>query len=133
MDEVILLAEYTTSEGPMIDDHFIYALFSDGRDKSFPVEDLDKPSSEVKAIEEALDIPIECKLCNRTDFCSRAIYPRELSESEIFQIVKKEKNNSFLQRVLSIVGTEVAFTEEVMDLLRCKGIIDQDGYARPRL
>ncbi len=117
----------------MIDDHFIYALFSDGRDKSFPVEDLDKPSSEVKAIEEALDIPIECKLCNRTDFCSRAIYPRELSESEIFQIVKKEKNNSFLQRVLSIVGTEVAFTEEVMDLLRCKGIIDQDGYARPRL
>jgi hypothetical protein len=81
--DLILVAEYTTNEGPHFDDYFLIfqtktcafecTFYAEGRDAAF-----------VK-LSEQLNIPLQLQLCNSTDWKSRVIWPIHLAGTDYFQ------------------------------------------------
>ncbi len=86
-DEVAVVGEYTTSEGPELDDHFIVLVTRSGGITSVPINN---ETSKVAAdIEASLGIPLTLGLCNRTDTASRIIFPRSLLDQPLFLFREK--------------------------------------------
>jgi hypothetical protein len=92
---LVLMAEYTTNEGPYIDDYFLVfvtvengsqyfataSFYSDGRDEV------------VKQLAEQWAAAIELGLANSTDWKSRVVWPPELVGHDYFEFVEVQPNN----------------------------------------
>lgn len=86
IETLVLISEYTTNEGPSIDDYFLVfvtveegqfyfstcSFYADGRDEV------------VSTLGERLGSPIELGLANSTDWKSRVLWPPELAGKEYF-------------------------------------------------
>src|SRR5262249_45979385 len=86
IETIVLMSEYTTNEGPQLDDYFLVfvtveegklyfstcSFYADGRDEV------------VASLGERLGSPIQLGLANSTNWKSRVLWPPELAGSEYF-------------------------------------------------
>ncbi len=81
--EIALLGEYTTSEGPFIDDHFLVVITTTGEISEIA---LDGPgsSSLLANLTEKLGSDLSLRLCNRADFSSAVIFPKQFLNEPLF-------------------------------------------------
>jgi hypothetical protein len=86
IEAIVLISEYTTDEGPWLDDYFLVFVTVE-EDKlyfstcSFYVDGRDEV---IAGLEERLGSPIKLGLTNSTDWKSRVIWPPELADIEYF-------------------------------------------------
>jgi hypothetical protein len=119
--DIVLIAEYTTSEGPGADYYLIFvtveagtlyfsttSFYSDGRD-----EVLNRLSELWKA-------PLQLGLCNSTEWKSRVIWPLELAGHDYFEFRELEPTTLFekLSKVAFGPAHEYSPCVAVRDFLR---------------
>lgn len=78
-----VLGEYTTNEGPYLDDHFIVIAIAPCRVFEYPVGS-SRCEEVVSYLKENLDVKVQFALSNSTEWRSTVLYPGELRGSEFF-------------------------------------------------
>ena len=89
LSDVRLIGEYTNSNGPFLDDYFfvfLTAAESGWHQASFYADGRD---SFLKALSEALRVPIETGLCNSVEFKTRILWPSDLNGKPLMKVVPK--------------------------------------------
>lgn len=83
LDDLLVVAEYTTSDGPACDDYFLVVLTRDGKRSEMPIGG---PETEkiVSILSSALSQPINLRLYNRADYSSRVLYPPNVMDRPFF-------------------------------------------------
>ncbi len=95
IDDLVLVAEYTTNEGPQSDDYFlIFCTVEDGKALfaacSFYTNGRDEVLS---AIGERLGSPLNLRLCGSTELDSNVLWPAELAGQKYFRFQQAEPTN----------------------------------------
>ena len=83
---IVLVSEYTTNEGPHVDDYFlVFVSAEDGKlhfsTCSFYAGGVDEALS---LLQERLKSPLELQLQGSTEWRSRVVWPAKMAESEYF-------------------------------------------------
>lgn len=87
--QVAVVGEYTTADGPVLDDYFLIfitktgaryvaSFYADGRD------------SLLSQLGQTLDSELQCGLCNSTDLKSRVMWPAVIRDKPLFDFVPVE-------------------------------------------
>ncbi|MFN0069226.1 MAG: hypothetical protein ACKVYV_16520 [Limisphaerales bacterium] len=96
--DVRLIAEYTSSDGPYIDDYFFVFLTAPENgwhEASFYA----KGSDETLAIlSRSVGAPLKCKLCASTEYRTRIMWPPHLNDQELMEVLPP-KNQSLWRRL----------------------------------
>lgn len=93
VSSIHLLAEYTDSNGPYIDDYFFVFMTApeDGwHEASFYAKGRDELLSALSA---KLGTSIECGLCNSTEYKTRILWPEHLKGQPLMDIIPPPKQN----------------------------------------
>lgn len=124
IDDIILVAEYTTDEGPLADDYYLIfctieadsAVFASC---TFYVDDRDAALSSVA---DKLGSPLELHLCGSTVWASRVLWPPSMMEEQYFTFKTAEPRNIFerLQRVAFGPVTERFLSDPVQRYVRAQ-------------
>ena len=88
-----LIAEYTNSDGPWIDDYFLVFLTApkDGwHEASFYAKGRE---AALHAIEKKIGAPIDCGLCDSTEYRTRIIWPPDLKDQALMDVVPPKKQS----------------------------------------
>ncbi len=88
-----LIAEYTNSDGPWIDDYFFVFLTApeDGwHEASFYAKGRD---AALRALEQKIGAPLECGLCGSTEYRTRIMWPTELKDQALMDVILPKKQN----------------------------------------
>jgi hypothetical protein len=118
---IVLIAEYTTNEGPQVDDYFLVfvtaeenklffstcSFYVDGRDEALSV------------LQERLGSPIQLGLQGSTEWRSRVAWPAKMAENEYFTFAEIPPK-TLLERVKKrLLGPtqEYAISKPVRDYL----------------
>jgi hypothetical protein len=94
-----LIGEYTTSEGPCIDDYFfVFLTAPEGgwHQASFYAKGRDEA---LQLLGEKIGAPIEAGLCNSTEFKTRIIWPLRLKNQAMMDVLPPTKQN-FWQKLI---------------------------------
>ena len=120
-DEMILIAEYTTNEGPYLDDYFLVfvtieagkVFFSTG---SFYATGRD---TALATLQERLGQPIQLELFNSTDWKSRVVWPPSMAGKQYFTFTELPPKNLIerLRRRISGPVYKYAVSQEVNDFI----------------
>jgi hypothetical protein len=80
---LLLLAEYTTESGPLVDDHYLLFFVAGGGScqASFHSEGVELA---LRRLSDALGAPIEPRLCNSTGFTSGVLWPDDFRGQGLF-------------------------------------------------
>jgi hypothetical protein len=98
LDDVVLLGEYTTQDGPMLEDHFFVVLSKRGEEFEIPVTA--SGADEMRqAICLALDFETMPKLTLNTDFSSRIMAPRSFLDQPLY--IFETERKPLLHRIFS--------------------------------
>ncbi len=126
---IVLVAEYTTNEGPHIDDYFLvfvtaeddklyfstYPFYSDNRDEALSI------------LQERLGSPIQLELQGSTEWRSRVVWPVKIAGSEYFtftQVPAETLTQKLKKRLLGPTQEYViakAVREYLEEQLRSRG------------
>jgi hypothetical protein len=98
LDDVALLGEYTTQDGPMIEDHYFVVVSKCGEEFELPVTASGADEMQ-QTICRMLDVETVPRLTLNADFASRIMAPRSLQEQPLF--VFEVQRKSFLQKLFS--------------------------------
>jgi len=84
LDDVVLVGEYVTPEGPYLDDYFIVVVDTSGQEYDFAIRD---PEVEpfLEKCKSHFESDFELRLCSKTDFSSRVMHPKALRGKSIFE------------------------------------------------
>jgi hypothetical protein len=119
---IVLIAEYTTNEGPWCDDYFlVFWTWEKGRlfrcQVSFYANGIDEM---IAALSQHLTSEMKLGLANSTDWKSRVIWPPDLVDRPYFtfsEVIPKNWNERFQRRVWG-PGQEYFASDEVCGYLR---------------
>ena len=83
---VLLIAEYTTNEGPNLDDYFLVFATAEVRQLYFSTCSFYSTGREdaLNLLEQFLGSPIQLGLANSTEWRSRIVWPADMAGSEYF-------------------------------------------------
>lgn len=86
VDDLILIAEYTTDEGPDIDDYFFVFVTSENGTACFSKCTLyaEGTTEVLTRLGKQLSFPLSCGLCNSTKWASRILWPPQFENCEYF-------------------------------------------------
>lgn len=117
---IAIIAELTTEEGPMLDDHFLVMVLKDGSVVEIPFEKA-RTGIVFQELKVKLDLNITSILANRTTFESYIIYPEELKGLNLFFF--KEVRESLWKKIkrFGLVEVSKEFTPEVQAYLQDNG------------
>lgn len=90
-----VLGEYTTDEGPYLDDHFIVVAIAPDRFFEFAVGS-SQCSDVFSYIKENYNQDVRVGLANSTDYRSKVLYPHELSGSEFLEFRDSTRKTEFI-------------------------------------
>ena len=115
---IVVIAEYTTNEGPYADDYFLtFVTVEDGQpfysSCSFYVEGRDRVLLEIS---NRLGSQIELGLANSTEWTSRVIWPPSMTDQEYFTFKAIPPKSIFQKVRLRILGSELEY--KVSDVVR---------------
>jgi hypothetical protein len=108
IDQLGIIGEYTTSEGPYFDDHFIVFVDCDGNwfEVTFALA-----RSVWNKLETELGVPLVGQLANCTRYESKVLWPNAIQGAHLFDFQEKPAQN-LRQRILGLIG--VSTTERVL-------------------
>lgn len=119
---LVLVSEYTTNEGPLIDDYFlVFVTVEDGifyfSTCSFYSRGVDEALS---ILQERLGSPVQLRLQGSTEWCSRVVWPVKMSECEYFTFtpVPAETLTAKLKEKLLGPTQEYVISKGVQEYLR---------------
>jgi hypothetical protein len=112
---LILIGEYTTNEGPYVDDYFVeFVTIENGKATlskiSFYAEGMDEAFS---VLQKALGQPLLLELYASTDWNSRVVWPPGLADRPFLRSLKPTSTLSALMQRLKLRGPEQAVSDEV--------------------
>ena len=93
VEEIRLIAEYTNSDGPHLDDYFLVfmtAAENGWHEASFYAKGRDTVLSALSAM---LGSPIECGLCDSVEYKTRILWPAHLKDQPLMDIIPSPKQN----------------------------------------
>ena len=122
LSAVAVIGEYTTANGPYIDDYFLVfvttpemhhfhgSFYAEGRDVL------------LASLTKRLGTPVECGLCNSTELTSRCLWPPPLAGRPLFRFTRGPAGGGWA-RVRRLMSPEFAFdfTPEVESYLSSLG------------
>lgn len=92
VSDIVLVGEYTTSDGPLADDYFLVfftAQQSEGwHQASFYAEGRDEA---LATLAEIFGRPLQLGLCNSANFKSQIIWPHSVAEKVLFDLIPHSK------------------------------------------
>jgi len=119
--DLVLIAEYTTSEGPYCDDYFlVFWVKEDGKllkvECSFYAEGMEDA---LVAIRQWFGTAIELGLCASTEWKSRIVWPEQLQGRPYFEFSKVEPAGLLPKLRSLVIGGQLEYrpTIEVQDYL----------------
>jgi hypothetical protein len=107
LDHVAAIGEYTTDNGPLVDDWFLVFVLNDGADwleASMYAEGIAAFLNELSA---ALSTPMDVGLAASADFKSRVIWPPTVGGRRLFEFSPITANR-FLRRIKLAIIPEMA-------------------------
>lgn len=122
LSAVAVIGEYTTANGPYIDDYFLVFVTTPEMyhfHSSFYAEGLD---ALLASLTNRLGVPVECGLWSSTELTSRCMWPPSLAGRSLFQFTRGPVGGGWA-RVRRLVLPEFAFdfTAEVESYLSSLG------------
>jgi hypothetical protein len=86
IDSIILIAEYTTNEGPHVDDYFLVFVTVGGGKLHFLICSFYSGGVDdaLSTLQERLSSPIQLRLQGSTEWRSRVAWPPKIADSEYF-------------------------------------------------
>ena len=99
ISDIRLVGEYTTANGPYIDDYFLVFLtaFEDGwHEASFYARGRDEM---LAAISRKLGAPIETGLCDSAQYKTRIIWPEKWKGQDLLEVIPAERKKGLWNRV----------------------------------
>jgi len=112
--DVILIGEYTTEEGPWIEDHFVVLVTKDWVFE-IPVGAKGRDSL-LKEIAQMMETEISLKLLFSTNFASRIIAPASLEGKLLYQF--EDVKLPFWRRLFSFPRVARTLSPDVMNFLK---------------
>ncbi len=97
--DVRLIAEYTNSDGPYVDDYFfVFLTAPEGgwHQASFYAKGRDEA---LAALSRTIGAPLECRLCDSTEYKTRIMWPPNLKDQELMEVLPPKKR-SLWQKLL---------------------------------
>jgi hypothetical protein len=91
--DVRLIGEFTNSDGPYLDDYFLVFLTapqSGWHEASFYAKGRDEA---VAALSKSLGAPLECGLCNSTQYKTRIMWPPQLKDRELMEVLPAKRQS----------------------------------------
>jgi hypothetical protein len=87
LESIVLMAEYTTNEGPHIDDYFLVFVSADGDSLNIATASFyaDGRDEIVRNLAQTWKSNIELSLVNSTEWASRVVWPPTLVGKEYFE------------------------------------------------
>jgi hypothetical protein len=131
VSSVSVVGEYTTQNGPYVDDYFLVFVTSPGGNHfhaSFYAEGRDSLLAE---LQDKFGATFECGLANSTNLVSRCIWPNELLGKSLFRFTRLPNGGGW-KRLRCALSPEYAFdfTDEIQSYLASsKHKIDNPGAA----
>jgi hypothetical protein len=124
VDDIILVAEYTTDEGPLADDYYlIFCTIEAGRavfaTSTFYANGRD---AALRTLADRLGSPMALVLSASTVWASRVLWPPDMAEQEYFTFKTAEPNN-ILERLGGLVfgpATECFLSDPVQHYIRAQ-------------
>lgn len=100
IDDILLIAEYTTNEGPYCEDYFlVFVTKPNIYQCTFYAEGTNTIIEQLSAI---FNKPLQLKLCDSTDWKSNVIWPTQLEGNEYFHFTKI-KPNKLLSKIRAVL------------------------------
>lgn len=93
ISEIRLIAEYTNSDGPWIDDYFLVFLTAPegGRhEASFYAKGRE---AALGTLEKRIGARLECGLCGSTDYRTRILWPTDLKDQVLMNVIPRKKQS----------------------------------------
>jgi hypothetical protein len=91
--DVRLIAEYTNSDGPYLDDYFLVFLTApEGgwHEASFYAKGRDEA---LAALSTSMGAPLQCGLCNSTVYKTRIMWPPQLKDQELMEVLPPKRQS----------------------------------------
>ncbi|HLJ88971.1 MAG TPA: hypothetical protein VKZ53_19280 [Candidatus Angelobacter sp.] len=121
---VVLIAEYTTNEGPYVDDYFlVFTTVEDGTLYSSTCSFYaDGVFDTLKTLQEHLGAPIQLGLAASTEWRSRVVWPADMADVEYFTFKDVPAKSLFDRIKAKIVGPtqEYAISMAIREYLERK-------------
>lgn len=94
VDNIIVIAEYTTDEGPYVDDYFLVFVTIEKGKQYFATATFYSEGTEdvIRELSERWKTDIELRLVNSTDWKSRIAWPAALAGREYFEFAEVQPN-----------------------------------------
>ncbi len=116
LSDVHIIGEYTTSEGPYLDDYFF--VFLTAKEKGWHEASFYADGREdfLKDLSNALSCPVVLGLCNSANFRTRIIWPLHLSGKPFMEIMPKP--TWFGRLIAKLSGNyNIRMTDEAKNIL----------------
>jgi hypothetical protein len=84
LDDLRIIGEFTTPDGPLLDDYFICFVAVDGATLAAPI-DADGCRETLAELGQRLGLALEPGLVNSTEYASRILWPAELRGEALFE------------------------------------------------
>ena len=117
LEDIRLIGEYTTANGPYMDDYFlvfITSLENGWYEASFYADGFEKVLEQLTAF---LGEPVDAGLCNSAEFKSRIIWPPECAGRELLEVIPPSET-SFFKRLFSCVESKIAPSKATRDVFQ---------------
>lgn len=91
--DIRLIAEFTNSDGPYLDDYFfVFLTAAEGgwHQASFYAEGRD---AALRALEKKIGAPLEAGLCGSTEYRTRIIWPESVRDQPLMDVIPPVKRN----------------------------------------
>lgn len=114
-NEVIVVGEYTTPEGPYGDDYFLVIIGSDGEIVEAPIDESFNDQV-LQQLETISGVKMELKLAHVTSFRSRILFPESMQGKPLYEFVEQYRGIVKLYRMLKSFGSidyQKILTDEV--------------------
>jgi len=103
VEEIRVIIEYTTEDGPFAPDHFLVFVNRSGTEYHLPLE-AEGCLEVAEQVGKALEADIDLKLSTSTNFASRVVFPDSIAGVEGYKL---EKTKQTLTQRLFHLGQEV--------------------------
>lgn len=103
LDKVKVIAEYTTSDGPYVDDWFYLFILS-----QTDLRQISAYATNINAVLESLSSKYNCDivghLAHSATFDSNVLWPKGLSGTKVYEVLAKQKPTTIWERLMATFG-----------------------------